>query len=387
VNPRAILRSLAAAAVAVLLAAGPAAAATHPDQWLQPNHDAGRTRANLGESILTPSTVKAGLTVSTVELGLSNTYATPVVEGGSFYAMSNAWDGVNGRLYRYDLATHDPVWRVDTECADAPMPAGAALLEGSTCGSTYRPQLQALNTTDGSLRYSAGLLPKFINRGLAYLNAPPKYLHPKNEVTAVDASTGAVLWRAPTPSEGLGYPLLAAGNTLYVGRVDSIAAWNAETGALRWSRQWPADPHYPTAAEPHALYVRYFNGKHLRMKRIDPATGEDVWDRVVYGTLALTPTVIYQVVPHGMRARDAKTGDLLWRSTGADGVRLGAPVYAAGVVWASSSSGYMYAFDATDGSFIGRWLTAPSENFVVAEGHVLIPSSDGRVFILSPSSG
>jgi outer membrane protein assembly factor BamB len=96
--------------------------------------------------------------------------------------------------------------------------------------------------------------------------------------------------------------------------------------------------------------------------------------------------VIYQSGPADeLRARSADTGSVLWDRSGFQFDSIQQPVYADGVIWSMEESN-LVAFDASNGDQLGFWYLAPATTLAVAEGHVFVPSPDGRLFILSPSA-
>jgi hypothetical protein len=382
----ALVRSAVVAAISTMVAvawAGPAAAT--PDEWLQVGHDGGATYANLGETVLSPKVVAQGLVSTTVDAGLPGV-GQPLVRDGSVYTTALSSDGYTDRLRRFDIATRAKVWSEDLLCYGLPTLSGDTILIDDSCGVSQPAPPKAFSTVDGSMRYVAADYFGFVSNGVAYLTSGPADSADGIEVTAMNVATGDVLWQLPGSATGpLGRPLLAAGNTVYVQRGPVIEARDADTGAFRWSRTTTRTVS-PLAAVPAALYVRWQDGSRHGIARWRPTTGVADWSMATDGSFAFTPKTIYQTRSTGsLVARDSHSGAVVWSRSGSDWSGLGQPVYADHVIWAMSGS-VLNAFDASNGDPIFSEDIAASTVFAVAEGHVFVPSPDGRLFILSPRS-
>jgi outer membrane protein assembly factor BamB len=110
------------------------------------------------------------------------------------------------------------------------------------------------------------------------VNGGVVYIQRANDLVALDASTGAVLWSSPTMGGNAVSSLTAAvdGTTVVVGTVRYLIAFDAATGARLWT--------------------------------IDGGT-----DSTDYGVPAIANGVVYAAsLDHGMQAIDEATGDVLF---------------------------------------------------------------------------
>jgi hypothetical protein len=368
-----------------VVARGAPAFAVPSDDWLQSGHDAGHTYANRGESVLDPATVAKGLTRTSVDVGLIDV-GQPLVSDASVYVTSAAWDFETGRLERWDIATEQRIWLTDLLCFGPPFLSGRSILIDDTCGVSQPAPPRIFSTVDGLQTGYAKDYFGFTHRGVAYLTSGPGESADGIEVKAMRVATRKVLWTLPGASTGpLGRPLLAAGNTLYIQRGTTIEARAADTGALLWDRT-PTRAVTPLAAIGDALYVRWQDGTKQGIARWRASDAGTDWSVATQGSFAFTPHVIYQSGPADeLRARSADTGSVLWDRSGFQFDSIQQPVYADGVIWSMEESN-LVAFDASNGDQLGFWYLAPATTLAVAEGHVFVPSPDGRLFILSPSA-
>jgi hypothetical protein len=376
---------LATSVLVAVVATGRPALAAPSDDWLQSGHDAGHTYANRGESVLDPATVAKGLTRTSVDIGLIDV-GQPLVSDASVYATSNAWDFETGRLERWDIASEKRVWLTDLLCFGPPFLSGQSILIDDTCGVSQPAPPRIFSTVDGLQTGYAKDYFGFTHRGVAYLTSGPAESADGIEVKAMRVATRKVLWTLPgAPTGPLGRPLLAAGNTLYIQRGTTIEARGADTGALLWDRT-PTRSVTPLAAVGDALYVRWDDGTKRGIARWRASDAGTDWSVGTQGSFAFTPHVIYQSGPADeLRARSTDSGKVLWDRTGFQFDSIQQPVYADGVIWAMEGPDIV-AFDASTGDQLGFWYLAPATTFAVAEGHVFVPSPDGRLFILSPKT-
>ncbi len=205
-----------------------------------------------------------------------------------------------------------------TFCADGTTPALAAFdlalggVQWSYC-STDQAWRSVLGATDQ----------------VVYLNSIT--LDQTFELTALDAKSGAELWRRPLtpPTElGMGHaqgPFAAAGVVVLKvndGSGDAIVGVDAGTGAERWRSTGDAVPT-PIANTEEVVVVGGFDG----LRGLDRATGVERWTSpmrlqddsgvgVSRGSAAVTGNTV--IVPAGgnLVAIDADTGQQLWQAHG-----------------------------------------------------------------------
>ncbi len=168
----ALLASSALVAGSCTAALGASAATVKPGPWSQTDYNAAMSRANLGESTLTPATVsKIGYlrTLTSqpdpIEAGCSENagYVAPNLAGGDIFALAN------GRLVKYQASdghvlwqrTPDPTWSFSLFSVAV---SGDVVIVGSEyCGSVSDPdgRIQAFSAATGKPLWSVPTTPGF----------------------------------------------------------------------------------------------------------------------------------------------------------------------------------------------------------------------------------
>src|SRR5207244_1833444 len=187
--------------------------------------DAGHTFANLGETQLDPTVAAGPISGYQLEIGLTDV-GPPLVTGSSVFATSEAWDYDTGRLARFDLSTGQRIWRHDLTCSGSPVLSLRSILLEDDCSVSDPNYAEVLSMGDGSLRYDASGFLGLVDQGTAYLTnrGGVVYGYPWT-ITASDVATGQTEWQISTASNSdVEYPLLVAGDTLYVKHGDAIEA-------------------------------------------------------------------------------------------------------------------------------------------------------------------
>lgn len=260
-------------------------------------------------------------------------------------------------------------------------------------------RLHALDATSGKRLWSA-----IAGSGTQYapLAAPGFVLHLSNldVVRRYDPATGRVFWRTNGPfAEGfLAQPLLASGRVLELS--DRLTALDAATGAQLWTA--PDDCFRCRVA---ATATRVFAAGKQGLRAFDAATGNVLWrtrgfaslDTVSSPTLAgnvlVVPSTslsgnVWTFFLEGFRASD---GRALWHT------KLGAtagfdpwsaPVSSGRLVLYTTTNGDLFALDATTGGVRWRAHIGTTDSIpAVGNGAVWIVGGDNRLHALSPDTG
>lgn len=219
-----------------------------------------------------------------------------------------------------------------------------------------------------------------------YLGSTDDYLY------ALDAGTGALLWKAATNGPVNSSPTVY-GSKVYVGSDDGyLYAFDAATGALRWKAmtQGPVEGN-PTTSGSMVYVDNNSNGEYTtsNLTAFDTATGTQQWAYNLPGPyLAQSPTVVngivYQTNPFstpGLGAFDALTGASLWQDLNSSGFR-GNPAVVNGTIYVGAVYHPLTAVDVQTHAV--KWLyvdrTADSSSIIV--GSSGSPTVDGdNVFI------
>ncbi|HJQ25790.1 MAG TPA: PQQ-binding-like beta-propeller repeat protein [Blastocatellia bacterium] len=218
---------------------------------------------------------------------------SPVIADGVVY-FNNLNKGLKGELYALDIQTRQPRWvyREQMYLSAPAIGADAVYL------STWTGLLVALDIKSGQekWRLKAKTGPPALVDGTLYLSDG------KN-LSAVDAETGKLKWRA-SANGNVRAALAVAGDTIwYTGWLDSIYAVDAQTGREKWKYKTKSSCISPIAVD-GVVY----------------AGGED------------------QVF-----AVDGKTGALKWKID-CEKLTASTPAVADGRIYVVRSDGYVYSF-------------------------------------------
>ena len=274
----------------------------------------------------------------------------------------------------------------------------------------------------GSSKTTQIMAPIVANNGRVFV------LDGESTVTAVDSSTGAVVWRANMkpderePSSGLlGLPLISTGGGAVTGGFGggvavagdrvfvasgyrTVAALDAGTGAVIWTKRVDVPIHSaPTVAGGRVYVIDIDN----QMIAFDAATGDQNWTyrgisepaRVMRAPSAAVTgdTVIAPFSSGEVVALRASNGQQLWqqvlsrtsRTSALSEIRdiAGRPVVSRGFVYAVSHSGVLASMDIRSGQ--PRWqLPIAGVNAPLPVGDVVyVVSKDGELTVVNRDSG
>ncbi len=183
-------------------------------------------------------------------------------------------------------------------------------------------------------------------------------------VYALDAATGRLLWKRDTQGAVVSTPAVSReGDRLVVGnRAYDLLGLDAETGEVAWKRYvWFSWVESSATIRDGVAYVG--SSDAAAAYAFDVRTGRPIWKTDVYGWAWGQPAVsdervyvgassqVGYLAQHdgGVMALDRKTGLTLWRypaaapASGPFGFP-GSPAIGAGLVFATSLDGRVYAF-------------------------------------------
>ncbi len=246
--------------------------------------------------------------------------------------------------------------------------------------------LLAINANTGAVIWSIagqnqqGFSPPAVAKGAVYAGSSD------HNVYAFDAKTGTLLWKYETANFVESTPAVANG-VVYVGSSDSnIYALNAATGALIWKYTTGGGVDYWPAV---ANGVVYFGSQDRKLYALDAATGAFLWSfatqypsfsaSVANGKVYVGSDQVY--------ALNASTGAPIWAYPAGGTL---SPAVARGVVYATSTDGYVYALNATTGTLTWKYKTQDSTLFstsaAVANG-VVYATTDHYLNALNADTG
>jgi outer membrane protein assembly factor BamB len=323
----------------------------------------------------------------------------PVIAGGTIFVISDqvpAGQSSGVTLYALNETTGANVWGPTS----IPGVTRAALAydQGTlfvTGGQGVRTFNAAAGTPGWSLDFvttaDPGVPPVAVN-GLVYVRTD-QYLY------GLVGSTGGTVWQYEPASTELFSPAVSADGVFFasgcvVGKVDPLDGsflWVYDTGCGDSAEG--ATPVYAN----NALYARNmadgYEGTNLNPP---PATGPDRQLNAATGALlstfsatvipAFSDTAGFFLNSGTLSATSLSSGSTLWTFTG-DGHLVSAPIVIDGTVVIASSSGMVYALDATSGSVLwstsaGAAIAAPDEGTALltglgaGEGYLVVPAGN-----------
>lgn len=387
--------------------------------------------------------------------GLGQVTSTPVIDGDVAYF----GDG-NGVLHAVDAEHGTPLWTTSVPAGIRSTPA----VDGGVVYFAAGQRLYAADALDGTLLWSTQLdthpitllesSPRVVE-GLVVIGVsnaenfffPPPYSS-RGSVVALDAATGAEVWRVYTQDgvtgTGGGVWSTAAIDVerkmVYIGTgqaydgiagdlTDALLAINYQTGQLVWHEQYTAGdvwnlpngggPDADIGASPILLTV---DGQDLVMagskgaifKAMDRDTGAVVWERTLgpnstLGGVMTSPATdgerifvtnnawvvfgFFGGVHHPLdtstaMAIDPATGDELW-SVQLPTPMFGALTVAGGVVFAGLINGEVYGLDTETGAEVFHTtVNGPLGGGIsVARGQVYVPYGFNFAGFATPDAG
>lgn len=299
--------------------------------------------------------------------------------------------------------------------------------------------LQALNVATGHVDWTVPLTTTYWSDTAAYEKGRV-FLYNSNmtasTMNAYSASNGSLLWSVPLPGQfSFSSPPTAANGSVYTGGAGTggtVYAYRETDGKLLWTAPVQNGDNSSPAVTPTGVYVSYAGPQ---IYDFNPTTGSQIWhyDSGFEGGGGSTPvyyngnlytrnfgaftafnaatgaqlatfnpafgTTTAPAFSNGvgyitastsngkfLDAFDPSTGAVLWSKSAANGIFATAPLVINNIVFAGSSTGYVYEYDASGnlvGSFnVGNGINFPDESNVsqpltgltAGDGLLAIPS-------------
>lgn len=187
-------------------------------------------------------------------------------------------------------------------------------------------------------------------------------------IYALDAESGALVWKFTTGDVVHASPAIANG-IVYIGSWDSnFYALDAETGAEKWRFKATEDPviHNQQGFQSSATVsdgIVYVGCRDGHVYALDAANGRKKWDYStakswVNATAAVRDGYLYSGTSDGSRffILEAKTGRLKYNFV-AGGQVFSSPAVAGDLVYFGSSNGKLFAADAKSGKITWQYVT------------------------------
>jgi len=215
------------------------------------------------------------------------------------------------------------------------------------------------------------------------------YLGSRGRVRAFDAETGALRWSVAINGTVV-MPLVVADGVIYGGTDTGFAtAIDAKTGVIKWSTQF--NPYDTVSAPAVAHGIAYFNSD-MNINALDTRTGALLWQQhldnemehpgvpAVYKDLVITRSDSH------LSAYDAKTGQLRWWV--ATDSSMGSIALAGGHVFAAGPV-YLWSYDAATGKYqYGNYVGSDiDETPALANGVVYLGSNAATISAFDSDNG
>ena len=350
-----------------------------------------------------PRNPPAALAELKTTLNVRSAWSTGVGGAGVFaFSPAFASGGVfaaaaDGSVTRLDPANGHPVWRVN---ADMRLTAGVGS-DGHTVAVAGEKGTLLAFDADGKLRWKAQtsseiLTAPAVGQGLVIVRSVD------NRITAFDAESGARRWTvqrsAPALTLRTASGIVIAGPTAFVGlpggRLLALALGN---GGPRWEIS-VGDPKGATELE----RIADISGAPVVIRRdvcavsyqgrvgcFDAASGVARWAKDLSSDVGLgaDERFIFAADEHGSVAAFAREGGAsVWRNKQLANRRLSAPVSFGRAVAVGDAQGYVHFLSREDGSFLARVSTDGSPIIsapLVADTQVIFQTQSGTVVALA----
>jgi outer membrane protein assembly factor BamB len=376
--------------------AGPHVAAAHSaksDPWPQGGFSGGGTNYNSHEHQLTASTTKHLVAKWPIIAG--SQAGGGAVVGTRYYHSSVATIVVsniaNGNVERHfalgatGVTPGAPV--VDGKrlvATDGSNLVAATLPKGKHAWTVKGHGTPALAATWSSVIFSGGTIYAVLTTTAVETGQPT------NEVMAISAKSGHVLWKR----DGIGGPLAAAGSTVYAvgpGATDidhAVLALHAKSGTTKWSHTLTEQGAAGIAVTGKDVLVTGTTSglaTAADVYNLSAATGKTHWSYRAKGALSAMGTalvtdgrtVIYVSGQVHVIALKLASGKKLWQRPGTGGGAIGG----GGVVYESEPSGSVTAYRIKGGHPLWTSPVVKAAPLLVADGRLMVlGSGDISVF-------
>lgn len=271
-----------------------------------------------------------------------------------------------GRVYAFDPATGERLWRTDTDAnlVSGPSVAGNAVYVGSRDALVI-----ALARADGSELWRASVSSEVhgspVSDGEVVVARTVD-----GRVFGLSAATGGRLWvfdrnLPPLVLRGTSAPLIAAGRVLVGMDNGRLAALQTANGTVIWE-QTIAVPEGRTELArltdidgdlvdgPNCVYAASFGGE---VACVELSAGQAIWRRDVksYNSLAFGDDKLFITDDTSVVwALDAASGAAAWKQDAMLYRKLSAPAFYRGFVVAGDHDGYVHWMGPSDGRLVGR---------------------------------
>ncbi len=237
-------------------------------------------------------------------------------------------------------------------------------------------------TTGGAITSSPA-----VSGGYVYFGSADDYLY------AINASTGALLWKYKTGNSIVDSSPAVAGTTVYVGSTDDyLYAINATTGALVWKFKTGAAVYSSPAVVNGEVYIGSTDDS---VYAVNASTGAQTWKYATTGAVYSSPAVSNGILYVGsdddyVYAVNATTGALSWKYKTGNEV-ISSPTVSDGILYVGSNDDNVYGLEAITGALLWQFAGTSGAQFqaspAVYNGAVYIGSNVGYFYALTARNG
>ena len=415
----------------------PQGSAPGSHDWANFGYNLQNTRVNAQETIISAANVNT-LAVKWASAAPLTPYfktvASPVVAHNIVY-----YGTTEGQLLAYNLSG-TLLWSFN---ASAPIYGSPTIANGLLYFGTVKTPneavtgnyIYALNAKTGALVWENFLTlgslwsPPTYNNGVIYAEAAQKE-GVSGGFYAFNALTGDTVWSVTMPSGNWSVPVFdPSGTQLYMATGNPCVSsppgppWNTPqtdgcsgslfeldpaTGATIWQYHFPdysgdddapATPVYKVVNGKPELFEGVKNGIFYCL---NATTGALVWqydtgnrgDNGIYGSAALYNSVVYFGGYKTLYGLSASDGSVVWTPIKQPiGTIVASPAIANGVLYITTESGNVVAYDTTTGAELWTFAipNAPKNGWtiygspIISNGVLYVPASDGKLYAFSPN--
>jgi outer membrane protein assembly factor BamB len=253
-----------------------------------------------------------------------------------------------------DAVTGEPRWTAETDApvwSASPLLIGGAVVTGSEAGTIY-----AFEQADGTLRWSAQIGDAVLWPLAADATGTAIVAAGWQNLVALDAETGAELWRASTADKWNAPAADAA--AFYAGTGENtVVALDRVTGETLWTFGGPRSIAVEWSAPVVTDTAVYIGHSSSNLYALDKATGAELWRTALADWPTADPILadgllIVGVGSHGpnvkldspgvVYALDAATGEVRW-TFGVEGLVHAGVAIENGTVFVTTTTGMLYA--------------------------------------------
>jgi outer membrane protein assembly factor BamB len=327
---------------------------------------------------------------------LGGPVSVPLVADGRVFVTANNGPccGQGAMLFALDARTGQDLWGPFNLGRAFTPSSGLTLGQGLLFALNYDGKLRAFDARTGGLWWTVDL------PGMYSFTAPPTYANGTvyvigagvgGTVYAVGATDGGLRWTRGINTYSNGAPAVSS-TGVYLSIPDATYAFDPASGATLWYQDdvyWPGPIGGATPVLSNGrVWLRDTGALYPRSAALDAATGAfaDTFD-AGYAPAFDGPTG-YFLSDSTLTARNAGSQAALWSFAG-DGMLGNAPLVVNGYVYATSSSGKIWALDPATGQPVWsdnvggsilpsdeRNVARPQSGLGAGQGMVLVPATN-----------